>query len=191
MVFLNLERDQYSCVEMARLEPLARSLVARGLLCNETDDSKPFLPTAFIPVRHDLGASQWMARGKVSAADVRRFLASTMRAAWRLRHRALIDIVAHWRQRTPDIARSGRATREMRRQVIAFQFLRPWFPREFRCLFDSLALLEMLAACHLRPSWVFGVRAEPFEAHCWLQQDDIVLNDFIDYVSGFTPILIV
>jgi hypothetical protein len=63
--------------------------------------------------------------------------------------------------------------------------------RKHVCLYDSLALVEFLAHYRLFPQWVFGVMAEPFAAHCWVQQDDRVLNDSVDYVRGFTPIMVV
>lgn len=75
--------------------------------------------------------------------------------------------------------------------VRQFNTLRPWFPRNYLCLFDSLALLELLARYHLFPSWVFGVHAEPFEAHCWVQQHDVVLNDTLARVERFAPIMAV
>jgi hypothetical protein len=41
------------------------------------------------------------------------------------------------------------------------------------------------------PDWVFGVNADPFEAHCWVQAGNVVLNDTVAWVSGFTPIMVV
>jgi len=38
---------------------------------------------------------------------------------------------------------------------------------------------------------VFGVKLNPFSAHCWVQAGDIVLNDAIDHVTIHTPILVV
>jgi Transglutaminase-like superfamily len=36
---------------------------------------------------------------------------------------------------------------------------------------------------------VFGVNADPFEAHCWVQAGSVVLNDTLGRVSSFTPIM--
>lgn len=58
-----------------------------------------------------------------------------------------------------------------------FHALRPFYPRSYLCLFDSLALLEFLAHWHYFPSLVFGVTVDPFEAHCWVQHGSIVLCD--------------
>jgi hypothetical protein len=70
-----------------------------------------------------------------------------------------------------------------------FQTLRPYYPRPYLCLFDSLALLYFLARYRVFPQWVYGVKLEPFSAHCWIQVGDRVVNDIIDNVRGYTPIM--
>jgi hypothetical protein len=80
---------------------------------------------------------------------------------------------------------------ELRELVAIFHHLRPFYVREYLCLFDSLALLEFLAHYHHFPLWVFGVKAEPFGAHCWVQENDCVLNDTVEFVREFTPIMVI
>jgi hypothetical protein len=41
------------------------------------------------------------------------------------------------------------------------------------------------------PRWVFGVQSRPFAAHCWLQLGGVVLNDTVDHVKRYTPIMVV
>jgi hypothetical protein len=36
---------------------------------------------------------------------------------------------------------------------------------------------------------VFGVQARPFAAHCWVQKGEVVFNDTVEHVSGYTPIM--
>ena len=60
-----------------------------------------------------------------------------------------------------------------------------------KCLHDSLALLEFLARHGIFPDWVFGVRARPFVAHCWVQYEDMVFNDTVEHVTGYIPIMVV
>jgi len=60
-----------------------------------------------------------------------------------------------------------------------------------RCLSDSLAFLSICYASGLSPRLVFGVRTTPFAAHCWVQVDDLVLNDRLEHVRLFTPILVI
>lgn len=59
------------------------------------------------------------------------------------------------------------------------------------CLVRSLALFRMLARLEIFPDLVIGVTASPFAAHAWVQIGDVVLNDSIDRVRRFVPILII
>lgn len=76
-----------------------------------------------------------------------------------------------------------------RTRIAAFNRLRPFYDRSYLCLFDSLALLLFLAKFRLFPRWIFGVQSEPFAAHCWVQEGDVVLNDTVERVQPYTPIL--
>jgi hypothetical protein len=58
------------------------------------------------------------------------------------------------------------------------------------CLAESFALHAILNRHGYGADLVIGVRLNPFGAHCWLQQEDCVLNDNCDHISQFTPILI-
>jgi hypothetical protein len=58
-------------------------------------------------------------------------------------------------------------------------------------LFDSLALVHFLRGFGFHPQWVFGVKLDPFGAHCWVQQDGGLLNDELDRTTLFTPIMVV
>lgn len=59
------------------------------------------------------------------------------------------------------------------------------------CLFDSLTLINFLAYFGIFPQWIFGVRSDPFAAHCWVQQDGMVFNDSIEHVIRYKPIMVV
>lgn len=76
-----------------------------------------------------------------------------------------------------------------RTKIAAFNRLRPFYNREYLCLFDSLALLLFLSKFGLFPRWTFGVQSEPFAAHCWVQEEDVVLNDTVERVQPYTSIL--
>jgi hypothetical protein len=92
---------------------------------------------------------------------------------------------AHQGAGTLDIARA-------RQLVDIFARLRVFlFSHREKCLHDSLALLEFLARYGIFPGWVFGVRARPFVAHCWIQDGDVVFNDTVEHVAAYTPIMVV
>lgn len=86
---------------------------------------------------------------------------------------------------------TDRDTPKLRRQVLAFRQWLPWAPFPGVCLFRSRMLLAFLRKSGLNATWVFGVRTWPFEAHCWLQVEDLVLDDTLDNVRNFTPIFTV
>jgi hypothetical protein len=72
-----------------------------------------------------------------------------------------------------------------------FEDARRWAPLKPVCLLDSLALLAFLSQRGLYANLVFGVIRQPFAAHCWVQAHEVVLNDRLDRVAEFTPILVV
>jgi len=58
------------------------------------------------------------------------------------------------------------------------------------CLSHSYAIGRRLLARQLDASLVLGVRLGPFAAHCWVQHGDWVVNDRLDMVRTFKPILV-
>lgn len=57
------------------------------------------------------------------------------------------------------------------------------------CLPNSAALTRALTANGIPARLVIGVRTPPFAAHCWVQTGTLLLNDRLDVVRIFTPIL--
>ena len=71
----------------------------------------------------------------------------------------------------------------------SFLRVRPWYPRNYVCLYDSLALMLLLESYRIRADWIFGVREDPFVAHCWVQHGETVLNDHFDRIRNYVPIM--
>ena len=57
------------------------------------------------------------------------------------------------------------------------------------CLSQSVAIAGRLLHRNVRATLIIGVRLGPFNAHCWVQRDDRLVNDRFDMVRMFTPIL--
>jgi hypothetical protein len=70
-----------------------------------------------------------------------------------------------------------------------FKQCRPLYNRPLICFFDCVCLLNFLALYGFFPSIVFAVIPEPFQAHCWLQEDKLVLNDSLEHVGAYIPIM--
>ena len=77
-----------------------------------------------------------------------------------------------------------RLTRRARRFLTA----RPLVPFKANCLLDSLALLSWLGSARRGSMLVFGVKLDPFAAHCWVQTGGLLLNDRVDNVERFGPV---
>ncbi|MBA4010993.1 MAG: hypothetical protein C0481_03930 [Phenylobacterium sp.] len=73
--------------------------------------------------------------------------------------------------------------------ALVFRRMLPWIPWQGVCLYRSWLLLAFLRRRGVSATWVFGVQTYPFEAHCWLQAGDLVLDDYVEHVRGFAPIL--
>jgi hypothetical protein len=124
----------------------------------------------------------------IKSLAVVRFLRASMRASLKLRFWPLATTLrAVERKRHLNCRPNDQEITQI--AVVTFNRLRPYYPRNYICRFDSLALIEFLAEYEQYPLWVFGVKSKPFGAHCWVQDGGLVLNDNIDYVERFTPIM--
>lgn len=135
------------------------------------------------------------AQSGISLCHVARFLRSAAVAALWLRCRSLESIVATVALRCAHIERStpnARAPEASVHAAAAYHRLRPFgFTAEDKCLQDSLALTNYLAAESALARWVIGVKIRPFGAHSWVQSGPTVLNDLSEHVRRYTPILVV
>lgn len=219
LVFADLRNDKYRCLNSANTRAalglfpgfrerdakgtsetpdapredirfLTRALVTKGLLVRETRGGKPVAPV-FLP-----SPTRDCPLGPSAAVPASQFghwaalLEASLKASAKLRLQSLrrtVYGVQTRRQRGFDPSTQDAAA--MLTLVAIFHRLRPFYPRAYICRFDSLALIEFLAHYRQFPRWVFGVKAEPFGAHCWVQENDCVLNDSVDYISQFTPIM--
>jgi hypothetical protein len=102
------------------------------------------------------------------------------------------DVLARIRARSP-VQTLSEEDCDRRAWLLAKAFERTSvvFGRTDRCLVRSIA---MMAACHrlgIPAQFIIGVRSDPFVAHSWIQRRDITLNDTVEHVRNFTPILVV
>ena len=58
------------------------------------------------------------------------------------------------------------------------------------CLHDAILLARMLGRRGIAHQLVFGVRLDPFGAHCWVQTGDLVLTGMLATAREVTPILV-
>ena len=58
-----------------------------------------------------------------------------------------------------------------------------------RCLSNSIMVFDELLRCGYTAELYFGVSNTPFSAHCWVQIDDMLINDTLENVALYTPLL--
>lgn len=217
-IVLNLSRDKYMCVTHANLasigsriygwqyrndsienhqnlddgrDRLMESLVAKGVLTCNSDEGKAFVESKNTVSETAITLPASIGPAKARFLNVAQFFLACAKMDWCLRKGELALALARIKRRR---LRAGSSTSPLEdskatRLIAIFKDLRPLYPRPYLCLFDSLALLEFLAGYHSYPRIVFGVVADPFQAHCWLQEEDTLLNDDLERVGRYRPIL--
>jgi hypothetical protein len=221
VVFLDVRKDRYFALESARTAglgdivpgwpvraPAAVAYVQQGgtlaevvalllekeILTPDPSAGKAVVAPDVQAPRTDLTAEAIDDPPRVGFVAILRFVAAAARAALLLKYRTFESVVYRVADRN-QVSRDQQAEVDLARlhQLVAvFATLRPFFfTAKDACLFDALALAEFLAGFGIDCRWVFGVQARPFAAHCWLQHDGIVLNDTVDHVRRYTPIMIV
>ena len=201
-IFLDLEADRYFCLTSraeAAFVRLAgggthmgdavalRGLAEQGVLiedpCSDAFGSSSQPPSP----REDLLESAFRSP---RLGDVLAALHSEARSACLLRSRPLRTIIkiAEARTRKP---RSPPADFDgsLRRIASAFAATALLTSSADRCLVRALALHALCCRRGIYPNLVFGVRVDPFRAHCWVQIDDKVLIGDHEQVRLFTPIM--
>ena len=175
------------------VEETASQLAKNGLLTRDPRCGKPFTLTKFDLPRDQLVRDTAAERTRVHIGHVWAFFAACITASKQLRRRPIEEIVNRIRERKAQHISPGYVpdNKKVRNLVIIFNKLRPLFPRNYLCTFDSIALIEFLARYKIFPTWVFGVDVDPFKAHCWVQESGIVYNDHVDLVKTHTPIMTV
>ena len=175
----NGDAGQPEASQLARL--IALNFIAPAKACNDAIRS----PKLAVPVRSALDA-------EIDAEHSAGFALSvgwwSLTAHLAVRLRPLANLLA--KRIRPD-GRAGGCDRDLNTLAVGFRRYRRLMPLPTLCLPDSLALLGCAAQRGHHPHLVFGVTADPFTAHCWVQSADTILNDTLDHISVFTPILVV
>lgn len=215
LIFSDLRKDKYHCLNQAntlaalslipgfsgqdnalspkpsganeeRTQVVARALADKGLLPTDAEASPVCVPVPSVSLsslKPDLALRHHMSYWAS-------FFYASLQASGKLRLQSLRQTARGVENRRLLRSRSSSKNDERLRELVAiFDTLRPYYFTAYLCRFDSLALVEFLAHHNQFPRWVFGVRSQPFAAHCWVQEEDRLLNDSIDYVSQFTPMM--
>jgi Transglutaminase-like superfamily len=218
-VILDISRDKYICIQREAfdllrpqlqgysqspstrpttgdrdeaVESLVSELLANGLLTETEPQGTKGACSEDIVAANTVLAVQSRGPGPMHlATNTLAFFRACITTDRRLQQQTFQDIVGTVGRRKRCYAPKARipTIQTLSRLVETFSALRLFYPRAYLCMFDSLALLEFLASHRIYPDWVFGVNADPFQAHCWLQAGDLLLNDTLERTAIFRPIM--
>lgn len=198
-IFLDLRRDRYFALGEAAARTLALACTnpefevdddaAAGLLDTGLFAAAPgrnhLVPVSMRPVERELFSETVTKITASELLEIWRILARVRRA---LRSRPIVRVIEHCR----DVGRQANghpSANETEALASGFTRTRSWVPIKPSCLQDSLALHEWLSRRGASAALVLGVKCDPFAAHSWLQLGETVLNDRLETVRAFTPIL--
>jgi hypothetical protein len=208
-IFLDLKADKYQAVDRAtyrslapylagsteldnstpteRQQKLLDSLTQRRLLTSDPQAGRPVRQiTHETPQRHllpDRNSARLLQRIALLAG----LFYTAIRSDRMLRKLPLHACIEHVRGAK---AACGKAP-PLGSWLPYFLHARFYYPADLICLRDSFMLMNFLLAHGIAADWVFGVQADPFSAHCWVQIGDLAINDDVERTSRFTPILVV
>ena len=203
-IFLDLSTDRYFCLAPAQQDALnilaagrglerepetdLEPLVRRGILVEVADASRPApCKLADPPTRSllDDGLPRPVAR-QVAVAALR---IKTTKFA--LRYRGLQRTIARLNRLKARVIGEELAPHRIWRISAAFEATKLFLSPHRQCLPRSLALASRLTSLGANVDLVLGVANNPFSAHCWVQHKGVVLNDRMEKVQGYTPVLVV
>lgn len=131
--------------------------------------------------------------GKVLESAVARAMAAQLVWGWRAKYWPLKRLLAALANFSPSANQMPSRPTTMQRDAIvrAFSTADMVLGSHNRCLVRSLALTACCRKRGLASTLVIGIQPNPFAAHCWVQDEGLVLNDKPDRVQMFAPILTV
>lgn len=184
------EHGQQSTGEAA--QKFADKLVAAGILTGVANSGMPIRPTS--SKQSGLAEdSPWQERCPPKLSSIFPVAAAAIGASVTERTRSLsrtINAIRRWKDTRTLI--SGADRQRVLDLTSTFHALAPFFfSTQDACRYRSLCLLRYFQIHGIAADWIFGVRLAPFGAHCWVQWEDIVLNDYPDTVREYQHIMIV
>ena len=199
-VFLDISEGRYFC-----LDP-AGDNAFRGFLSGDRSDAaaealQPLFDRGFRFPPPPSGPLAW--RDHFQPATCEHAVGSVSRVricfliplvAWSLLRASRTIRVGGFRQIVTEITRwsdsaSVRDASTIPSLLDAYQSIRRYMPWKRTCLLDSLAMLSLLRMFNVRATFVVGVADQPFSAHCWIQSGPRLLNDRLENIANFEPII--
>lgn len=174
---------------------VVRDLINAGLVTRNPNEGKHAeLITQYGELREMPGYEIGKAP-KIHASHLFNFFRALATTKYLLRFSSIERTVTKLKRRKERYhARGGaRADEERVNELVEiYKILKPLFVTvKDECLFNSIFLIEFLSYYNIYPSWYFGVRLNEFYAHCWVQSNNVIYDDFIQNTCQNQPIMVV
>jgi hypothetical protein len=202
IVFLDLVENRYFALPAGARRELVE-------LLDNADDTEMGAPHALLkrnivvecPTRCSIGVASIdspamsvleSSRGGTSPFHVGRAIAARAVARFQLATRPLNRIIDDIRKAKSTLAPGSVDHRRAEEEVAwSVETSKRFLDGNGRCLADSVAAIRLLVVRKAAANIVFGVRLNPFMAHCWVQAGTRLVTDRRDQVLQYTPILVV
>ena len=171
------------------------TLLARGILTTSPVIGRPASKPSVELARAFAPGQSRRTRPAIHGSHAARFAAAFLycRASLKFeRLNAVVERIGRLHSRSRSLRKESARLDSYVTIVETFRRLRVYgYTANDACLLDSLVLTLFLHQYELAPIFVIGVRSRPFEAHAWVQIGDCAIDDKLESLSRFTPILAV
>lgn len=169
-----------------------QSLVEKDILYVSDTQRHTVTPLFGKTAKKDLIGFRINVQPEINALHVLRFFNASLCTWIRLKLFPLKWQILWFEVKKKLFAKHAKRKESLQDLVEINNLLRPFlFTAKNRCLYESMVLMDFLSYYGFYPNLVIGVKMGPFSAHCWLQDQDTVLNDSVTHTSWHTPILII
>ncbi len=177
------------------VQEVVQNLIDSGLATRDSKQGKPAeFVTQYSELKEMLGYEIGEAP-KIHARHLFNFFKALITTKSLLRFASMEQLVTQVRRRKQRYYAGGGVEPDNERineLVEIYKILKPLFVTvKDECLFNSLFLIEFLACYRVYPNWYFGVRLNEFYAHCWVQDGNVIYDDFVDRTCQNQPIMAV
>lgn len=166
-------------------EPELQRLQAHGLVAERVETPGPWLSPTEV-AEPTVSLLEGPEQGQLDFLPAMESIWACMQVRIELQQRTLHGILAS----LPRLQR-GRSVQDLAGHARAFDRARRFAPVRPRCLPDALAYVRKARRRGHPADLVFGVKLQPFEAHCWAQCGNLVLTDPLERVRRFQVVLAV
>ncbi len=189
LIFLDVARNRYRAVGLTAAPPIAGVTALAPRACELASAWQALARDGLVtaPERNGVGAQAQ--RAKPTWRDVFELASAAFWARRIVRRGALLEAFATLTAAKSRIPSEAASVARARDAYARFAAARIWIPASYVCLFDSLCLMRVLLSEGICGDLVFGVRARPFAAHCWVECEGEILDDGGETCASFVEIV--